>query len=224
MTPRRSLPMTVAALAEPATPAALPLALSAAMSAAMLALAISLAGCASPAPPLRLYALATALPPGVAAPATPATGGTWQLAPLRLPAYLDRDSLLLPAGGSQLQPLDGHRWAEPLRDALPRLLQEDLRTLRGPARVWAAPLPAGLLINRQLAVELLALDVTPDRAGVHLRARWTLADPTGALPPQVGQADLRVAATGNEPGALVAAHRLALWQLAERIAASLPAP
>ena len=28
---------------------------------------------------------------------------------------------------------------------------------------------------------LLALDVTPDRAGVHLQARWTLADPTGFM-------------------------------------------
>ena len=204
--------------AAPASPAA---------SAAWLALAITLAGCASPAPPLRLYNLAVAPPPGVAAPAAAAAtaaGDTWQLAPLRLPAYLDRDSLLMPAGGSQLQPLDGHRWAEPLRDALPRLLQEDLRALRGPARVWAAPLPAGLVIQRQLAVELLALDVMPDRAGVHLRARWTLADPTGATAPQVGQADLRATATSGEPGALVAAHRLALWQLAERIATGLPAP
>ena len=189
------------------------------------ALLISIVGCASPAPPLRLYTLSLAAPPGLAAPANAAAViSTWQLAALRLPAYLDRDALLLPAGGGQLQPLDGHRWAEPLRDALPRLLQEDLRRLRGPAQVWAAPLPAGLVIDRQLAVELLALDVTPDRAGVHLQARWTLADPTGATPPQVGQADLHAAASGSAPGPLVAAHRLALWRLAERIAAPLSAP
>lgn len=195
------------------------------------ALLLALAGCASPAPPIRLYTLPLAPPAGSAAataaataPAAAAPGDTWQLAPLRLPAYLDRDALLLPgADPTRLQPLDGHRWAEPLRDALPRLLQEDLRTLRGAARVWAAPLPAGLVIHRQLTVELLALDVTPDRAGVHLQARWTLADPTGATAPQVGQADLRAAATGPEPGQLVAAHRLALWQLAERVAASPPA-
>ena len=210
------------------------------LAAPTLALLLALAGCAGPAlPPIRLYTLHLALPPalapavigtaGVTASAVPVAGstpatGTWQLAPLRLPAYLDRDALLLPVGSSHLQPLDGHRWAEPLRDALPRLLQEDLRTLRGPAQVWAAPLPAGLRIDRQLAVELLALDVTPDRAAVHLRARWTLADPTGALALQVGQADLRAAAAGSEPGQLVAAHRLALWRLAERIAASPPAP
>lgn len=206
------------------------------LAAPALALLLALAGCAGPTlPPIRLYTLHLALPPGLApaenvkpsavpVTASSAATGVWQLAPLRLPAYLDRDALLLPVGASHLQPLDGHRWAEPLRDAMPRLLQEDLRTLRGPAQVWAAPLPAGLRIDRHLAVELLALDITPDRAAVHLRARWTLADPTGALPLQVGQADLRAAATGSEPGQLVAAHRLALWRLAERIAASPPAP
>lgn len=211
-----------------------PVPLAAPAQALLLALLLALAGCAGPAlPPVRLYTLHLAPPPGLApafgatpsaVPVTQSAAGTWQLAPLRLPAYLDRDALLLPVGASHLQPLDGHRWAEPLRDALPRLLQEDLRALRGPASVWSAPLPAGLRIDRQLALELLALDVTPDRAAVHLRARWTLADPTGALPPQVGQADLRAAATGSEPGPLVAAHRLALWRLAERIADSLPAP
>ena len=207
--------MTLTAPAAPAAPAAL----------LALVLLTCSAGCASPAPPLRLYTLALTPPAGVAGPASAtAAGGTWQLAPLRLPAYLDRDALLLPAGAGHLQPLDGHRWAEPLRDALPRLLQEDLRTLRGAARVWAAPLPAGLVIDRQLAVELLALDVTPDRAAVQLRARWTLADPTGATPPQVGQADLRASASSSEPGQLVAAHRLALWRLAERISDSGPPP
>jgi hypothetical protein len=127
----------------------------------------------------------------------------------------------VPRGQAGLQALDGHRWAEPLRDAVPRLLRQDLAALLGEARVWTAPLPAGVAPTRQLRVELLALQATADRGAVSLQARWSLADPAGAAPPWVEAAQFEVPSAGPEPDALVAAHRLALWRLAERIAASL---
>ena len=143
---------------------------------------------------------------------------------VQLPAYLDRDALLVPAPSGGLQALAGERWAEPLRDAVPRLLRDDLARLRGAASVWAAPLPAGLLVQRQLRVELLALDVLPGRSAVRLRARWWLADvaPAAGMPaaPLLGDADLQARVAGTDAAALVAAHRALLWQLAGRISAA----
>ena len=219
-------------LAAPARLLAITAAITAAITLALLG------ACASPAPvPLHLHslgsvALPSGTPPGSAAPAlsaaAPATApttasDTWQLLAVQLPAYLDRDALLVPATSGGLQALAGERWAEPLRDAVPRLLRDDLARLRGAASVWAAPLPAGLLVQRQLRVELLALDVLPGRSAVRLRARWWLADvaPAAGMPatPLLGEADLQTRVAGTDAAALVAAHRALLWQLAGCISA-----
>lgn len=181
-----------------------------------MAAALALAAC-STSPPTRLLQL-RAEPPGLV-PAPPAEGlPVWQIGPLQLPAYLDRDALLLPEGRSGLQAVPGQRWAEPLRDAIPRLLLADLARLRGPASVFAGPLPPGLKAERQLRVELLRLDAEPDGGAVQLLARWWLQDPSGQQPPLVRSTTLRAESPSASADDLAATHRALLWQLAGQIA------
>lgn len=186
-------------------------------------LLLALAGCANPGPPPQLYGLRAA--PPVAAVAPLAGTQTLQLLmPVRLPEALARDALLLPQGQSGLVALSGHRWAEPLADAVPRLLRQDLSLLLGQARVWTAPLPSGVMPARLLRVEVLQLQAAADRRTVQLQARWSLADAgsgAGLAAPLVRLAQIDASSNGPEPDALVAAHRLALWRLAEQIAAEL---
>jgi uncharacterized protein len=183
---------------------------------ATLAFLAGLVSCAS-SPPPQLYRLRAAAP--VEAPATKASAEVWQLAlPVPVPDYLDRDALVVPQGQAGLQALPGHRWAEPLRESVPRLLRQDLATLLGEQQVWTSPVPAGVRITRLLRVELLALEAAADRSTVTLRARWTLVDPTGTRTPNVENALLTVPVAGPDVDSLVAAHRLALWRLAQRIA------
>jgi hypothetical protein len=85
--------------------------------------------------------------------------------------------------------------------------------------VWTAPLPPGVVVQRQLRVELLALEAAADRASVSLRARWSVADTAGQDPPRAELASISAASAGTDADSLAAAHRLALWRLAERIAA-----
>ena len=187
----------------------------------MVAAGVGLAGCASRSPAVQLHRLPSE-PPAAAAAERPgaAATGVWQLMqPVTLPQYLDRDALLVPQGTTGLQPLATERWAEPLRDAVPRLLLSDLSRLRGSAPTVAAPVPAGLPVTRQLRVELQAFEATPDRHGVTLQARWSLADPSGAAPPALHPFTVTVPSTATDADALVLAHRLALWRLAERIVA-----
>lgn len=169
-------------------------------------------------PPVRLYRLPSAPPQPVPARAAPVAEAWQLLMPVRIPDYLDRQALLLPQGEAGLLALSDHRWAESLRDAVPRVLREDLTALRGQGRIWASPLPAGAAIAGRLRVELLALEAAADRRSVHLQARWTLVDPQGRSAPRSGSADLAVPSTGPGIDELVAAHRLALWRLAEQIA------
>ncbi len=187
----------------------------------MLAGAGLLAACGS-SPPVQLYRLPSAPPrmPAATEVAAPSSHA-WQLMlPVRIPDYLDRQALLLPQGDAGMLALSDQRWAESLREAVPRVLREDLARLRGEDRVWTSPVPAGVAIARRLRVELLALDVAPDRRSVRLQARWSLVDPAATLPPILGTANFTEAAPDGRIEELVAAHRLALWHLAERIAAT----
>jgi uncharacterized protein len=179
---------------------------------------VGLAGCTtSPLPQLlRLRSEPPVAPP---VPPAGADGAVWQLMlPVRLPDYLNRDALLLPQGQSGLQSLAGYRWAEPLADSVPRLLRADLAALLGEDRVWTAPLPPGLRVQRQLRVEVFAFEAAADRASVSLRARWSVADTSGAGTPRAEFATIVVPSAGTDADTLAAAHRLALWRLAERIA------
>lgn len=185
--------------------------------AAIAALVLAACGTAGPAP--RLYQLRTEAP--AAAPAaSPATApAVWELASeVRVPAYLDREALVVLDGTSRLELLDGQRWAEPLRDTLPRLLRHDLALLRGASSVWLAPAPPGVVVNRQLRVEMLSLQASRARGAVVLQARWWFTGDRTA-PPQALTADLQVPVKDiNDGDAIAAAHRTALWQLAQRIA------
>ncbi|MDO9172589.1 MAG: ABC-type transport auxiliary lipoprotein family protein, partial [bacterium] len=141
-----------------------------------------------------------------------------------LPGALDRETLVVASGAASLQPLTGHRWVEPLRDSIPRLLVADLAVLRGPGLVWRAPVPPGVNPARRLRAEIVTLMADTGRQTLRLQARWWLTDsrPNGAAP-ALGQADVHIPLADASVDALAAAHRLALWQLAVRIVESAPA-
>ena len=126
---------------------------------------------------------------------------------------------LLPPG---IRLLHGHRWAEPLRDALPRLLRDDLaRFVPGLWTGPAGPAPPNVATAGRVQVELLALQGSLPRRQVTLAARWVVT-PAGALTaPRADRADLTVPWTEVSPESLVVAQRVAMWRLAQRIAASL---
>jgi uncharacterized lipoprotein YmbA len=171
-------------------------------------LSLLLAACASSGPPPRLLRL-PATPPQTqtqtllsgTALSTGGTTGAWQLiGPIGLPNYLDSDAVLVAEGPAELRPLPGVRWAEPLRDAVPRLLTADLVRLRGEGKLWTGPVPAGQTVQRELRLTLTALDAQAD-GSVSLRARWTLLDPAGALPPISRETSLHTAAGAAAPTA-----------------------
>lgn len=197
-----------------------------ALLASACALPTLLAGCASPATDLRRLRLpeldGSSEPPGQAKPPNrPVPALPWQLMePLLLPAWLDDDRIWRPDGPSGLRPIAGLRWAEPLRDALPRALQQDLAAaLGGPGQVWRAPLPPGLRIGRQLRLQIEALQPDPSGRNLLLQAQWSLASPDGAQPPQVGAFRWAQPLSSPQPDALALAMRQALQRLAGQIVA-----
>jgi uncharacterized lipoprotein YmbA len=97
-----------------------------------------------------------------------------------LPSYLDRDALVLRSGGAvQMAVAEYHLWAEPLRRAVPRLLEETMRPLlqaKGLNLLWPDAADAAL----QVDVAFLRLEGAPGgTAGIS--ARWRILDREGAL-------------------------------------------
>jgi uncharacterized protein len=182
--------------------------------------ALALTACGTTtSPPTRWYELRS--DPPVAPPSPAGDAAVWELAEVRLPGALERDTLVVGRGAAGVLPLAGHRWVEPLRDRVPRLLLQDLTRLRGPGRTWAAPAPPGVAVAWRLRVEVLVLQAATDRRALRLAAAWWLLDPRGdAGAPRPGSTDFEVPVDGASIDALAAAHRLALWRLAERIAAA----
>lgn len=177
-------------------------------------------GCAgTAAPPTQWYEL-RAEPPEPRPVPKPGDGAVWEVSgQVRLPGALDRDTLVVSTGAASLVPLAGHRWAEPLRDSVPRRLVSDLALLRGERLVWRAPSPAGVNVTRQLRVEVDSLMADSARQLLRLQARWSLTDVQGGTtPPVLGQADIDVPLANASPDALAAGHRMAVWRLAQRIA------
>ncbi len=197
--------------------------LCAAWRVALLAGLVGMAACAGPLPAVQWLHL-PAQAPGPVLPPAAASGSAAMAVQLvgavGLPGHLDRSALLVPQGAASLQPLGTTRWAEPLRDAVPRLLRADL-ALRLGAPVWASPLPPGVPPPLQLRIELQALDVAPSLRSVRLQARWTLADPQAAREPGIFEAQFDTPAAGSDADALAQAHRQALWTLSAQVAASV---
>lgn len=191
----------------------------------MLLAAAALAGCATrDAPPRRLYAL-TGTPP-LPADAQPGRDcRAWVLsAQIALPELLDRDEILVAEGHAGLAPWPEARWAEPLRDALPRLLAEDLWRLRQPYPVTLGTPQDRDAESLRLIVQVDEWLARRDGGGLRLtlRARWHWAPlnaPAGTALPAAGAAEL-VLPSGPGADALAEAHRRSVTLLAARIVAA----
>ena len=190
--------------------------------ATLLATFAALAGCAAspPAPPL-LYLSSAA--PGLAQAATTDPSGAparpeWRLVkPIGLPAALDREGVMVTVAPGQWVSWQGLRWAEPLRDALPRVLAADLSAAHG-ARVWTGPSDTAAGPAPALRIDIHDWEAALPQAEVRLHAHWVLSAADGQAPARRGTATVRQPWPVATPQGLVQAQRAALQALAAQVA------
>jgi len=184
--------------------------------------AFPLVGCATrDTPPRRLYGLTGS--PALPADAKPGQDSrAWVLSPqIALPELLDRDEILIAEGSAGLRPWPEARWAEPLREALPRVLAEDLWRLRQPYPVALGAAPDNGQESLRLIVQVDEWLARGGGAGLKLtlRARWRWAPlhaPANTALPAAGNAELTVDCP-HQADALADAHRRSVMLLAARI-------
>lgn len=181
-------------------------------AALVLAAVAWLAACAS-APPEHFYRLGGA---PVAALSQPGAGPAIAIGPVTLPELVDRPQMVTLAGGSRVDISETHRWAEPLKLAIGRVVAGELSTALGLPLVYAHPQVGGAEAALRITINVQRFDAEPGR-GVSDELLWSVrrvAD--GAL--RSGRSAAQVAATGPGHAGLPAAHAAALQAMSQDIA------
>ena len=181
---------------------------------ATLSLAVSLLSGCSTSPRVTYYTLNPAAAPETAAQA-PAVESV-AIGPVTLPEMLNRPHLVLRTAPNRVVVLETHRWAEPLKTEIPRVIADNLTVLLTPARVSSYYQQAAFNADVRVAIDFVRFEMTSGE-GVTLDALWAVQR-VGDDKPKSGRTTVREPAGGDGYGALVTAQSRALAVLSRDIA------
>jgi uncharacterized lipoprotein YmbA len=189
------------------------------MNRAWLALPLLLAGCLA-SPKESFYTLSA---PARAATGSPAASPDNSLAiavgPVVVPESVDRTPMVVRTTANRVDIDDFHRWAEPLKTAIPRVLAENLSRELGTARVTASRV-ATTAVDYRVAVEIQRFD-SSFTEGATLDALWTITSSKSGAAPRTGRTTITVPASSPDHAGIAAAHSQAVAKLAVDVAAAL---
>jgi hypothetical protein len=142
-------------------------------------------------------------------------GPTILLRPVIVPAYLDNFPVVVGRTGNTLIVSKDTEWAEPLRDAVARVLRDALSQRLGASRVLIAG--DGRVPDADLSTEFLALD--PRQGALRLDAAWSFSCTSRDRRGRAGRTSLEVPLASPTPAAVASATADALGRLADVLAA-----
>jgi uncharacterized lipoprotein YmbA len=176
-----------------------------------------LAGC-SRSPRVTFYTLNTVAPAEKLAPAhISVTVGS-----VTLPGLVDQPQLVVRTGINQVDILEIHRWAEPLRGEVPRIIAADLMLLLPQSLVSIYPQNAGLDADYRVHVDIQRFEFSVTD-GASLDALWSVRRIGGDSPKKIGHTVVSEPAGAVGYDALVAAQSRALAAVSLDIAQALRA-
>jgi uncharacterized lipoprotein YmbA len=180
---------------------------------------VLIAGCGT-SPKQSYYTLSAQEAPDSAAPAKAAY--TVAVGPVTVPAVVDRNQIVLQMGANQVEVSDYHRWADPLRRAIPRVVAAGLARELGNARVLVYPPSGSEVSDYRVFLDVKRFESDLGKS-VTLEMAWSVRrSAPGDL--RSGSSVVRepVGAAGYD--ALVAAHSRALARVSADIAGAIRAP
>lgn len=176
---------------------------------------LALAGCAG-SPPQQFYTLST---PGESLSRPETASYSIAVGPVTVPTIVDRPQIVLSTGSPRVTLSEQERWAEPLRESIPRVMADDLAKLLPEAFVSAYP--QGALPNPDVKVvaDVQRFDSSQGEAAI-IDILWTVS--AGKDDNRLtGRTFKREPTQGSDYAALVAAHRRALAAVSRDIAAAV---
>lgn len=176
-----------------------------------------LSGCFGTSPTSRFYTLQPIERPTSGAPSS---NLAISVALVEFPSMLARPQMVMRQGNHEVLVMEFARWAEPLENALPRILATNIGITLGSDRV--SPVSAGPAVpDGILRVYVQRFDVTSGGAAV-LEARWRLVDANRDLV-MTGADRFEAAPVSDETGALVSALNRTLNDLSGALARDIAA-
>ncbi|MBK4738465.1 PqiC family protein [Noviherbaspirillum pedocola] len=180
------------------------------------ALSVALSGCGS-SPPQRFYTFDA---PNPAEPAATAHAAySVSIGPVMVPALVDRPQLVLSTWPNRVQLAEQSRWAEPLKDGIPRVIAADLAQLLPGANVTPYTQAAISHPDYRVQLDVRQFESAPGSAA-SIDALWVVnVEKDGRQ--ITGRTVQREAVSGNDDEALVAAHQRALQAVSRDIAQAI---
>lgn len=188
------------------------------IAAALLSLAALSSGC-SRSPRVTFYTLgpgAAVETPAGALP-TPAVS----VGPVTLPESVDRPQLVVRVAANRVEILESHRWAEPLKSEIPRLIAQSLGRELNSSRVVSHQQHGGTAVDYRVLLDIIRLEAEPGEA-VTVESNWTIRR-GGSLPPRTGRSLVREQVSGGGYEALVASLSRALLGISADLAEAIRA-
>jgi uncharacterized lipoprotein YmbA len=135
-----------------------------------LALVLSVSAC-SRSPRSNFYTLVPKdQPPGQA---LSAAAPSVSVGPVTIPEVVDRPQIVVRVAENRVEVLESHRWAEPLKSEIPRLMAQELGRMLGSSRVSSYGQSAGADATYSVLVDIARLEAVPGEAAV-VQALWTV--------------------------------------------------
>lgn len=147
-----------------------------------------------------------------------ATGADYSVVvgPVTVPAAVDRPQIVTRLATNRVAVEEFHRWASPLRDALARVVAENLSAMLGTPHVTVFSQPKGAGARYRVLFDVVRFESAPGEA-VTLDAVWTVRGaPDGAM--RTGRTTVIEPVTDREYVSLAAGHSRALGRLSGDIA------
>ena len=157
--------------------------------------------------------------PDTAPPASSAGGPVIYVGPVAVPESVDRAPMVLMNSANQVELTEEHRWAEPLKTAIARVVGEHLMRLLGTTRVMSSRVGTGSDVDYRIALDVQRFDSSLAQ-GASVEVLWTITGKR-ANPPRSGRSSVREPATAATPEGVAAAHSKALARVASDIAAAM---
>jgi uncharacterized protein len=141
------------------------------------------------------------------------------IGPVSVPEGVDRPQMVVRAGGNRVEMSELHRWAEPLKSEIPRVLAVHLRRALRTARIGTADQSASLDADYRIAVDVQRFESTLGQ-GVTIEALWSVRAAEGGSV-RAGRSVVSEPARGADHEALAAAHGRTLAQMAGELAGAI---
>ena len=173
-------------------------------------------GCLGGTAPTRFYVLATVDGPVVSGDRALAVG----VGPVSLAGYLDRPQIVTRPAADKIELGEFDRWGEPLRDAIARVLAEDLSRQLPAAKISVFPWQGLEAARYQVVVDVTRFD-GPAAGDTALEARWRILDAASGKEAAAKTTRLAEPAGGAGYSMTVSAMSRALGVLSRDIAQTL---